>query len=135
MKSKLIYGLIGMGIFIVFYLSWIPNPRIGEEVYLPNWLAKWTDAEQNDTIRTGVPFLGIGVLLGFYLKNHNAEVKAWPIAIAVLTVVAFLAELGQLFMTFRYFDIKDIFWAFVGSCIGLLSGYLISRLVEMNKIR
>ncbi len=81
MKSKLIYGLIGVGILIVFYLSWIPNPRIGEQVYLPHWLAEWTDAQQNDTIRTGVPFSGIGLVLGFYLQHKNAALKAWCLCI------------------------------------------------------
>ena len=135
MKSKLLYGLIAVGILMVFYLSWIPNPKIGDQVYLPNWLGEWTDAQQNDTIRTGVPFLGIGIVLGFYLQHKNAALKAWCLALLLLTLVGILSELGQLFMPLRSCDIRDIFWAFVGSLIGLFFGYLFGRLIPLNPTR
>ena len=135
MKSKLIYGLIGIGILLVFYLSWIPNPRIGEQVYLPNWLGEWTDAQQNDTIRTGVPFLGIGIVLGFYFQHKNTALKTWCLALLLLTSVGLLAELGQLFMPLRSFDLIDILWAFVGACIGLFLGCLFGRIIPLNMER
>ena len=132
MKSKLLYGLIAVGILTVFYLSWVPNPRIGEVVYMPNWLAKWTDAQENDTIRTGVPFLGMGILLGFYLKNKSASLKWWCLSALLLILVAVLSELGQLFMPFRSCDIRDVIWASIGTAIGLFFGYLLGRWIPSN---
>ena len=125
MKSKIIYLIIVFGVLLVFYLSWVPNPRIAQVIHLPEWLKEWVDAPRNDTIRTGVPFFVLGFMLGLFLKHKNTNFKAWLLSMAILTLIAVIAELGQLFLPLRNCDLLDVTWAFLGSVVGLFFAHLL----------
>ena len=121
---------IFFGIAIVFYLSWLPQPDLGLYGFLPNWLARWTDADENMNLRTAVPFVGIGSLAGVLLGGRRFS---WPFGLAVwitLTAVAFMAEIGQRLLPHRHFDWGDVAWGSVGSAIGLLASFGLRFLIH-----
>lgn len=109
--------LIGIG--LVFLLSWVSSPHLSELSFIPNGVSKWADRQDNDTIRTGVPFFGLGFLLALYLYNKNKFIY-WLYGLVFLIIVVVIAELGQYFILSRITDIKDILWGIIGSTIGLV---------------
>lgn len=97
----------------IFYYSWLPNPSFKTEIYLPNSLIHWT--EEHGIIRTGVPF----VLLSINAVILNIK-KISPIKIfLMLFLLLLLAEVGQLFLKYRHFDLMDIFAGTVAIIMGL----------------
>lgn len=112
-------GLILLGFFIIFYFSWIPQPRIGSTGFIPHWLAVWADEKNNDNLRTGVPFLFLGIVSGLWiLVNHLAK-KWWFIFWIFLVALVLVAESGQMFLEKRVFDWMDIIWGATGALTGL----------------
>jgi len=118
---------------LIFYLSWISDPDLRKIGFLPGWLTNWTDAQENATIRTGVPFLFLGVILGMKGIYINANLKWWSIALALLMLIVLIAEFGQSLLPFRNNDVKDILWGVAGSFAGLLPSYLYLRLKKHYK--
>jgi len=106
-------------ILVVFYFSWLPQPDFRMLWYMPGWLALWSNA--HDTLRTGIPFIFLGLLSGFRLAERNSSWKQWLITWIVFVLIAFLAEAGQLFIPKRVFDWRDIAWGCLGSLSGLLA--------------
>ena len=60
MKSFLFLLVVACTI-AVFYFSWLPNPDLGTETYLPFGLLEKSNYYYN--LRTAVPFVAIGFLL------------------------------------------------------------------------
>lgn len=48
--------LFVVGVFLIFFLSWKTDPHLKEFALIPEWLANWTDDDQNNQIRTGILF-------------------------------------------------------------------------------
>lgn len=117
----ILIATVALGVALVFYLSWLPQPHIGASRVVPGWLAEWTDTQKNDTIRTAVPFLLLGGLAGLGLAG-SAGYRAWrwwPLAWLALTLVVLIAEAGQLFLPHRSFDWRDVAWGACGAGTGL----------------
>jgi hypothetical protein len=114
--------LIALGIALIFYLSWLPQPKLGLLWFMPKWLAPWVDARANDTIRTGVPFVLIGFLVSLRLVVSRRPWHWWLASWFGLVAIVMIAEVGQLFEPHRIFDWGDIMWGAVGSVVGLAGG-------------
>ncbi len=120
---NIIFGILAVaGTVMILYLSWLPRPKIGGSFLIPGWLSSWVDGNENSTIRTGVPFVALGVTLVFWCSYQEQFVKSFFIGLLVLTMVLFAAELGQLFIPHRIFDWRDIGWGLAGTIAGLFLG-------------
>ncbi len=116
------YGGAALGAGLVLYLSWLPWPQLRSAGLLPAWLTTWSDQAANENIRTAVPFLGLGLLMGGWLLDHGgwrwrSGLGAW----AALTGLALLAEAGQLLLPHRSCDPADVLWGAGGGLAGLLA--------------
>lgn len=106
---------------LILYLSWLPTPRLATSGMLPVWITAWTDDSTHDNIRTGIPFLFLGLLSGIWLTLQGGT---WRLALTTWLVwvgLALIAETGQLFLPKRSFDLGDILWAAGGAFIGQLA--------------
>lgn len=126
MENKaLIHLLIYIGIvflvFIVLLFSWLPSPSFKNLEFLPEWLIVWTDI--HGWVRTAVPFVPLSVLVFALLGKHVRNKWIY----LCLFLLAFLAELVQIFLPMRVFDWMDIVWA----CVGILTGRVLLILVNL----
>lgn len=112
------------GIVIILYLSWLPQPRLGLVWFMPDWLANWTDANENDTLRTGVPFVVLGIVIGSWLLKSGYSWYWWLASWGFLLVIVLTAEIGQLILPNRHFDWWDIVWGSTGAVVGMGSAIL-----------
>lgn len=120
MSSKPFYIFLFLGACAILYLSWFPDPRIGKALFFPKWLADWTDSEKNDTIRTGIPFLILGLVTGFRLMYLKSSLLKWLRYWAILVLIVILAELGQMLLPQRTSDWRDVAWGIIGTVLGML---------------
>jgi len=127
---KLKFVLLGiagsLGILLIFYFSWLPDPDIGLKPYFPGWLGQWTN--KNPNLRTAVPFVFVGFVSELLLNNHYSAWFKRTLLFLGLTIIVTFAELGQLLLPLRHFDIRDIAWGALGSALGIVSGFLIKKL-------
>ncbi|WP_234734487.1 VanZ family protein [Tellurirhabdus bombi] len=119
-----------LSIFLVFYLSWIPDSRMGHLWFLPKWLANWADAEDNLDLRTGVPFVVLGLLVGLWLEASRVTRYGWGIACISLMGLVILAEVGQLAIAGRNFSWMDVMWG----CLGAIVGLTLSLVFKVTKL-
>lgn len=119
-----LYGCITLGVGLILYLSWEPNPALRSVWFIPNWVAKWTDTQAHESSRTGVPFVLLGLFMGISPLLSNKSFMHWLIALLILLVVLVAAEVGQLFIPTRHFEWYDIGWGALGSLLGLLMAAL-----------
>ena len=119
LKNVLFYGLALLGAGLILYLSWRTHPRLADVWFMPKWLSAWTDERQNDTLRTAVPFVALGWLVGGWLWLQHRPWPQWPWAWAALVALVVVAEVGQLFEAERSFDLADIGWGAAGALLGL----------------
>lgn len=117
---RFISFLTVLGIALVFYLSWVPNPHMSLVWFLPKWVAHWADIKQNEDLRTAVPFVFLGFLVGTWLARFQRPLAWWMWSGVGLTFVAFIAEAGQLILPQRHFSLADILWGGAGSVGGLM---------------
>ncbi len=129
MPRLFLYGLMAIGIGLVFFLSWIPQPRLELLALLPDWLTRWTDNDANMNVRTAIPFLFLGLVAGIWLVSTHRPRQSWGLVWLALVLVVGLAEAGQLFRPLRHFDWADIGWGAVGAAVGLLVVGSLGRLV------
>ena len=108
-----------LGIILVFYFSWVPNPRLSLYGNLPDWVTRWTDTVENMNLRTAVPFVFMGLAAGAWLFITGRSPREWLAAWLALVSVVTVAEAGQLFLPNRYFDVGDIAWGSIGSLLGM----------------
>ncbi|RZK24171.1 MAG: hypothetical protein EOO56_02465 [Hymenobacter sp.] len=118
-KNLLFYLLVLVGAGLVLYLSWVPVPKMAQFWFIPPWLASWADENRNDTIRTAVPLVGLGALVGGWLAVQGRPWRQWLLAWVALSGLVVAAEVGQLFRAERSFDQGDIAWGVVGALVGL----------------
>ncbi len=118
-KDRLFYLAVAIGGGLVLYLSWRAHPQMAAVWFVPRWLAAWADENRNDTIRTAVPLVALGGLVGSWLAGQNRPWGHWLGAWAALAALVVLAEVGQLFLSSRSFDLSDIGWGSAGALLGL----------------
>lgn len=128
MLRYLIIIFIVLGSCLVFYFSWLPNPNIGIKPYFPKWLGEWTN--KNGNLRTAVPFVFLGILLEFGFVDLKEVWKKRFIILIILVGIVIVAELGQLFLPKRHFDIEDILWGISGSILGICTGNIVKRILN-----
>lgn len=122
MSKKVVLLLLFVVVIAVFYYSWLSDPSLRSERYLPKWLLNWSNSYYN--VRTAVPFVAFGFLLQAYSKSKRrfkVDVNENLIFIqnlGVAGVVAFLAEGGQFLLKNRSPDIMDIYFGIIGSLLG-----------------
>ena len=116
----LLISLLLLSICIIFYLSWIPEPQLGKVWFIPSFIARWADEKNNDSIRTAVPFVFLGILTGIYLAYRKGHWYGWLVSAVVLITIACIAEAGQFFLPHRSFDVADILWGSAGGIAGEL---------------
>lgn len=129
-KKYLFLFTLFFGAGLVFYFSWLPDPDIGRQPYFPGWLGEWTNKYGN--LRTAVPFVFLGALSEFGLVKDPYQWKKRFSILALLFVLVFVAEIGQLFLTDRHFDYQDILWGVAGSLAGLVAGYTAKKLLAVG---
>lgn len=117
--TLLIWTVILLGMLAVLYLSWVSSPKIGGIRFMPSWLADWVDTYELMDIRTAIPLIVLGILVGLYLNYQKREVFWWIFGWIMLSLLVVLAELGQYFRPMRSFDWIDIAWGSAGSGLGL----------------
>lgn len=108
----------------IFYYSWLPDPKLASETYLPVWLSHWSNEHFN--LRTAVPFVGLGFLLEIRgsTSTHNKTTTAKLLTLLYHTLLAALivslAEAGQYGILNRHPDGMDILFGILGSISGAL---------------
>lgn len=114
----LIIGLSVITIYLVFYLSWLSNPDVGDVLPTPTWISQWVNA--NGNIRTAVPFIFLGGLaeLGLCTEKNKSIGRGW-VGLGLLAVVT-MAEVGQLWIPQRHFDVWDIVCGGLGTILGMI---------------
>ncbi|WP_420147770.1 hypothetical protein [Spirosoma sp.] len=116
---RLMYAALVVGIGLVFYLSWVPDPHLSSLWFIPKRLGKWADKTSHGDLRTAVPFVFLGLFGGLLpTRSSNSPVR-WFIRWLVLVGVVILAEAGQLLLPHRYFSFEDIGWGALGAFVGL----------------
>lgn len=131
MFHKIVLLLLLLIIGIVFYFSWLPDPSLKSESYLPNWLLNWSNQYYN--LRTAVPFVVVGFLLEAYsyfkgsneLKHHKKLSFIQNIGIAAIIVG--IAEGGQFIIHNRSPDLMDVFYGIIGSILGATGYNLLNK--------
>lgn len=119
LKNLLFYALALVGAGLVLYLSWRTHPRMEDVWFIPDWISAWADERRNDTLRTAVPFVALGWLVGGWLTWQRRPWRQWLWAWAALVGLVIVAEIGQVFMPERSFDLGDIGWGAAGALLGL----------------
>ena len=120
----------------IFYYSWLPDPKLASETYLPAWLLDWSNLHFN--LRTAIPFIGFGFLLEMWgatssqKKNTKEKVLGSLFNILLAAVIVILAELGQCFVIKRIPDSMDILYGILGSVLGCLLFVLFTILIKSN---
>ena len=107
---------------MVLYFSWLPDPALGQVHWLPDAVGRWAD--RHSTLRTGVPLVPLGVLVMVYLLHKRRGLRWWLMAWLGLTLLVLTAEIGQIFIPRRVFDLADVAWGSVGSAVGMVVGGL-----------
>src|SRR4051794_38482904 len=69
-KKTILFALLTISL-LVFYYSWLPDPNMRSEAYLPKWILDWSNKNYN--LRTGVPFVPFGYFLAAYSQTTNSD--------------------------------------------------------------
>ncbi|CAC9975278.1 VanZ family protein [Flavobacterium panici] len=122
MFQKIVLLILLVVIGVVFYFSWLPDPSLRTESYLPRWLLNWSNHYYN--LRTAVPFLAVGFLLEAYVQqkspNETNQSKNLNFIqnIGIAAIIVCIAEGGQFIVQKRNPDIMDVVYGIIGSIAG-----------------
>lgn len=120
-KNHLVYVIICLCSFLcagfIFYLSWLPNGKLGKETALPQYILDWSNTNFN--VRTAVPFLVLGYLLALNQKVY--------LAFSISLIIVCIAEAGQIYLPGRNADLKDVFYGALGALVGIGISKVIHR--------
>jgi glycopeptide antibiotics resistance protein len=132
MVHKIVLVLLLLFIGAVFYFSWVPDPSLSSESYLPKWLLNWSNHYYN--LRTAVPFFAVGFLLEIYTEgncssavHHNKTINLIQ-NVSIATIIVCVAEAGQFVIQRRNPDLMDVFYGTTGSLVGALTYHLLKKL-------
>jgi glycopeptide antibiotics resistance protein len=122
----------------IFYLSWLPNGRLGKETYLPLWILSWSNTYFN--IRTAIPFIILSFMFEAWhtIKTPSVREKKvpfWTINMAISTIIVCLAEGGQFFILNRHPDFMDVIFGILGSILGCFLYYLLNIFKQLIIIK
>jgi glycopeptide antibiotics resistance protein len=132
MFQKIILLILLLVIGVIFYFSWLPDPGLRSESYLPKWLLNWSNHYYN--LRTAVPFLAVGFLLEAYIQQKNSnEINQsknlnFIQNIGIAAIIVCIAEGGQFIVQRRNPDIMDVFYGIIGSLAGGLFYNLLKKI-------
>jgi glycopeptide antibiotics resistance protein len=116
MKIIFIFSTIVL-LALILLFSWLPNPNIGSLPFFPRTIGQWINHYGN--LRTAVPFFIVGCILEIcFVEDVDQKKKRRQILAGLFLLVTF-AEVGQLFLANRHFDLWDIFWGTAGAVVGL----------------
>ena len=139
MSKKIILIPLFFVIVAVFYFSWLSDPSLESETYLPQWLLNWSN--ENYNLRTAIPFVALGFLLEAYTNrkspydtNPNKNLSFMQ-NLGISAVIAFIAEGGQFLIKSRNPDIMDVYFAIVGGLVGGLGYNLLSTLMNFKRLK
>jgi glycopeptide antibiotics resistance protein len=139
MSKKIILFPLTLVVVSVFYFSWLSDPSLESESYLPRWLLNWSNEYYN--LRTAIPFVALGFLLEAYTNrkvsydpNSNKNLSFMQ-NLGISVVIAFIAEAGQFLIESRNPDIMDVYFAVVGGLIGGLGYNLFNELMNFKRVR
>lgn len=99
MKRFILFLIFLLGALVVFYFSWKGNPDLEESWWMPHWVVVW--GNENFNLRTAVPFVGMGLMLGYMIRRRFLYFLCCWLAMVALVVIA---EVGQLYLPGRSFD-------------------------------
>ena len=123
----------------IFYYSWLPNPRLETETYLPLWLRNWSNTYFN--LRTAIPFMPLGYLLSAWTSVSSSlfSVKwrfpLWINNTLIATIIICLVEGGQFFIKNRSPDCLDLVFGILGSTCGTIIHYCIKNFTNLFFIK
>jgi len=121
-------------VIAIFYFSWIPDPAMRDQKWLPHWLRIWAD--RYNQLRTAVPLVPLGFIGGLYLAWRRSPLPQWLMLWGGLSGLVLLAELGQIVLPRRRFDLMDVFWGSIGAAVGVVSaGWLFYQILKSRKAR
>jgi len=139
MAKKIILFLLILVVAAVFYYSWLSDPRLESETYLPKWLLNWSN--ENYNLRTAFPFVALGFLLEAYTNrkkaadmNPNKNLRFMQ-NLGIAASIALIAEGGQFIVKNRNPDIMDVYYAIVGSLAGGLGFNLLNELMNFKGLK
>jgi glycopeptide antibiotics resistance protein len=139
MSKKIILFPLTLVVVSVFYFSWLSDPSLESESYLPRWLLNWSNEYYN--LRTAIPFVALGFLLEAYTNrkvsydpNSNKNLSFMQ-NLGISVVIAFIAEAGQFLIESRNPDIMDVYFAVVGGLIGGLGYNLFNELINFKRLK
>ena len=133
----MLYIVLFLCTFGVLYFSWISNPRFDEETYIPLWIREWSNKNYN--LRTAVPFVVIGFLLGFiHYKNKQRKddsdcIKTVLVNLSISAGIVCLAEGGQFLIKSRNPDLMDVFYGITGALLGSIMYYVVYKAINHLK--
>jgi glycopeptide antibiotics resistance protein len=136
MQKKMLLVLLFICIFGIFYYSWLPDPKLASETYLPKWLINWSNHYFN--LRTAIPFLGFGFLMEMWRATPNQKKTTMTKVLKVLThtalgaIIVSIAEGGQYLLIHRHPDSLDLLYGILGSILGSLLYYVLNIFIELN---
>jgi len=125
MKRFILFLIFLLGALVVFYFSWKGNPDLEESWWMPHWVVVW--GNENFNLRTAVPFVGMGLMLGYMIRRRFLYFLCCWLAMVALVVIA---EVGQLYLPGRSFDFWDIFYGVAGGATGILTGKVFKFFVK-----
>lgn len=139
MSKKIVLFILFIVIAAVFYFSWLSDPSLKSETYLPKCLMKWSNEYYN--FRTAIPFVVVGFLLESYAQHmsssgigHNKNPNFIQ-NIGFSTIIVCIAEGGQFLIQKRSPDLMDVFFGILGSFIGGLGYYLVFMIMNFKRVR
>ena len=139
MSKKIILIILFFVIGAVFYFSWLSDPSLESETYIPKIILDWSNEYYN--LRTAVPFVVLDFLLEAYSNRKNSyyanpnKTMSFMQNIGVSAMIAFIAEGGQFLVQSRNPDMMDVYFALIGSLIGGFVYNLLSILMNFKRIR
>lgn len=139
MSKKIILIILFFVIGAVFYFSWLSDPSLESETYIPEIILDWSNEYYN--LRTAVPFVVLDFLLEAYSNRKNSyyanpnKTMSFMQNIGVSAMIAFIAEGGQFLVQSRNPDMMDVYFALIGSLIGGFVYNLLSILMNFKRIR
>jgi glycopeptide antibiotics resistance protein len=139
MSKKIIILPLLFVILSVFYFSWLSDPSLENETYIPGWILNWSN--ENYNMRTAIPFVALGFLLEAYTNRKNSyhmnsnKNLSFIQNLGISAAVAFIAEGGQFLIKSRNPDIMDVYFAIIGSLFGGLGYNLFNVLMSLKRVR
>jgi hypothetical protein len=111
-------GVLGFALFIFGFLALRSSPYLTEVLWIPRWLASWSDA--NGVIRNPPAFAALYILCVICL---GWSCRHWLLLLTCGLAIAL--EVGQLWLPERVADWRDV----MASWVGALAGYGLVMLI------